>query len=335
MSSEKLSPAIALIGERYQLLRPLARGGMGTVWVARHVQLDRLVAIKLLEDAGNGKEALVLAEARMLARLRHPNVVDVFDCGTDASGLSFIVMELLEGPTLAAHLDEHGPLGAAVATRLMLPVLDGLSAVHGAGLVHRDLKPENIVLAGPTSAPQPKLIDFGIARPSHSETLESSPCGVIVGTPQYMSPEQIQGVPGDIRSDVWGATAVLYEAIANRAAFPGEDAMQVFHAVTNDPPAFPAEVKDLDGRLWAILTRGLRKLPSERYATCAELATELRTWLSRSGSLQASMPSREPSPPAARAVSNSVEVPVQVVQLPTEPVEGPLDVLMRRKPPPR
>jgi serine/threonine protein kinase len=319
------------IGERYELVRPIARGGMGQVWVGRHWGLDRLVAVKLLEKTAADQEGSMLAEARTLAKLRHPNVVEVFDCGTDVSGIPFVVMELLDGPTLAAYVESHGALGAVAATRLLLPMLDGLSAVHAAGVVHRDLKPENVVLVPLAGQPSPKLIDFGIARAQAEPTGQTS-SGGFFGTPQYMSPEQIHGARGDVRSDVWAATTVLYEAIAGRPAFVGDDVEGLFHAIVYDPPAFPAHVRDLDGKLWTILMRGLRKVPAERYESCAALADALRAWSSQPGKGDGR------PPPLIRAASPAVSsspdaATLSAVQLRPAGLMGPLDELMRKKEP--
>ncbi|MDF3070802.1 MAG: hypothetical protein K0R38_6403 [Polyangiaceae bacterium] len=312
---------------------------MGEVWVARHLGLDRLVALKLIERTGPAQDGRLLAEARMLAKLSHPNVVDVFDCGTDISGTPYVVMELLGGPTLAAYLESHGLLGAVAAIRLLLPVLDGLCAVHAAGLVHGDLKPENIVLVPADPLPLPKLIDFGIARAKQPELSGQTSSGLFVGTPQYMSPEQIQGARGDFRSDVWGATAVLYEAIAGRPAFVGDDVASVFHAVANNPPAFPAHVRDLDGKLWAILTLGLRKRPAERFAACEALATALRAWLAQPGRTLTVLPALETAPAlrSASALESSSPdaVTLSAVQLRPAGLTGPLDELIRNKVPKR
>jgi eukaryotic-like serine/threonine-protein kinase len=331
-SDRNQASAGAQIGERYELLRPLARGGMGQVWVGRHLGLDRLVAVKLIEETSAGQG--LLTEARLLAKLRHPNVVQVFDCGTDATGTPFVVMELLEGPTLATYLEGHGALGAVAATRLLLPILDALSAVHAAGLVHRDLKPDNVVLVPSGAAlPVPKLIDFGIARVTQAEAAGQTASGTFVGTPQYMSPEQIHGARGDVRGDVWGATAVLYEAIAGRPAFVGEDVAQVFHAIVHDPPAFPAHVRDLDGKLWSVLMLGLRKLPSERHASCDVLAAALRHWLSHPDRQEVSPPPLTNVAPAKVASSIPDAATLSAVQLRPAGPMGPLDELMRKKGP--
>jgi serine/threonine-protein kinase len=212
-------------------------------------------------------------------------------------------------------------------------MLDGLCAVHAASLVHGDLKPENIVLVPAAPLALPKLIDFGIARAKQPELSRQTSSGTFVGTPQYMSPEQIRGARGDFRADVWGATAVLYEAIAGRPAFVGEDIASVFHAITNDPPAFPAHVRDLDGKLWAILTLGLRKSPDERFASGAALASALRTWLASPGRKSALPPPL--SAPAPLVASSPDAVTLSAVQVRPAGLTGPLDDLIRNKAPKR
>ncbi len=180
---------------------------MGDVWLARHVALDRPVAVKVLRsNVAQGAERSLL-EARTLAKLRHPAVVEVFDCGLDEAGTAYIVMEFLIGKTLAASLAQSGPLGAVCAVQLLLPVLHGLAAVHAAGVIHRDLKPENIMLVptntGSPLGVSPKLIDFGIARDGQQAPSRLTATGTFVGTPQYMAPEQLLGSAGDVRSDLW------------------------------------------------------------------------------------------------------------------------------------
>lgn len=306
---------------------------MGQVWVGRHLALDRLVAIKLVESRESGQDAQLLSEARMLAKLRHPHVVEVFDCGTDASGTPFIAMELLEGPTLSAYLESNGALGAARATTLLLPILDGLSAVHAAGLVHHDLKPENVVLLPSSAGPVPKLIDFGIARAKRGSLPLGPGQDSFVGTPQYMAPEQIHGARGDLRSDLWAATALLYEALSGRPAFVGEDLAGVLHAIVHDPPAFPAHVPDVDGKLWSILMLGLRKRPDERYASCDELSSALEAWLAKPGREASALPPVTRVLPALHATSSPDAVTLTAGKPRLAVVEGPLDELMRAKGP--
>ena len=270
-----------LFAGRYELLDLLARGGMGDIWRARHLPLDRIVAVKRLREVDADASKRLLNEARTLGQLRHRAIVQVHDCGVDDAGAPFLVMELLEGQSLAEHLAEHGRLGAVRAVRLLLPVLEGLIAAHDAGIVHRDLKPENIMLVPAAQGLTPVLVDFGIAHRRKSEQSRLTQVGTFVGTPAYMAPEQILGLVGDARTDVWGLTTVIYEAASGSVPFSGETREELFRAVSFTPPPFPAHVPDLDGRLWAILMRGLCKLPEQRFASCLELERELRAWLTR------------------------------------------------------
>lgn len=312
----------SLLAGRYVLERLLASGGMGDVWLARHVGLEREVAVKLLRDKHEQSAERLLLEARILARIKHPAIVEVFDCGSTEDGAPYIVMEMLNGDTLAKHLRVMGPQGAVAASQLLMPVLAGLAAVHRAGIVHRDLKPENIMLTSNAAGFAPKLIDFGIARQHSNLAPRFTERGTFVGTPQYMAPEQLLGAAGDVCSDVWALTAVLYETICGAAPFDGPDMERIFRAIAYEAPPFPAQVKDLDGKLWAILMRGLRKRPDERYGSCTELEDALASWLLHRSPSRVAPPS-----PALQTQSRALRPPTTKL----DSVETPLDSLIRSK----
>jgi serine/threonine-protein kinase len=220
-----------LIAGRYRLEEPIGEGGMAQVWRAMDQRLDRPVALKLLtltaEDETQERAVQrFLREARLAAAVRHPNVVDVLDFGTTDEGRPFMVLELLEGESLEARLSREPALTLAELVELMIAVLDGLEAVHRAGIVHRDVKPDNVFLVADGDRARPKLLDFGVSRADGEEgrrsvltTIE----GRLVGTPEYMSPEQARGRRDvDLRTDVYSVGVMLYEAITGKLPYQAD-----------------------------------------------------------------------------------------------------------------
>lgn len=288
----------AVLDGRYRLERPIGTGGMGHVWLAHHLHLDRIVAIKLLIPEMKIVADRLVREARALARVRHPGIVEVFDCGVLEDGAPFLVMEYLHGEPLMAAL-QRGPLAQPEAAALFVTILDALAAAHQAGVVHRDIKPDNIFLvADPNGSSRvaPKLLDFGIARVETENLRRSTNAGAMLGTPSYMSPEQFRSRPGDERTDIWGVSATLYEALVGAPPFGYDSTVAIMARVLEAPVPFPRNVR-LDGKLWAILARGLRKEPTQRFATAAEMRDALATWLAtRSGETQDRPPPVAPTP---------------------------------------
>ena len=229
-----------LVHGRYRLEAVLGRGGMATVYAARHEVTGRRVAVKLLHprpDWSATEVERLLREARISARLGHPNVVEVVDAGTDEDGAPFIAMELLRGESLRARLEREGRFDVATATRIARAVLSALSAAHDAGIVHRDVKPENVFLARREGDDERVLLlDFGISKvlKSHNgsiapETLTET--GAIVGTVAYMSPEQLRGEEVDGRTDLWATGVLLYELLTGRTPFTGKTAALLTMAI--------------------------------------------------------------------------------------------------------
>jgi serine/threonine protein kinase/tetratricopeptide (TPR) repeat protein len=272
---------------RYRIVRKLGQGGMGLVYEARDEQLDRPVAIKTLFSSGADEESRkrLWREARAAARVRHPNVCQIFEVGED-SGKLFIVMELLEGQSLDERL-KTGALPLRQAVPIALQMLSALVALHTENLVHRDLKPSNIFLT-PHGV---KLLDFGLAksnspRPMGEEGQTISQVsleGAIAGTPQYMAPEQFQGKPLDLRTDLFAAGLVLFEMLAGSKPFKGHSVFELSHAVLyENPPA-------LDGSMAVVaadrvVRRALAKSPDARYATATAMAEDLQKAVSESDS---------------------------------------------------
>jgi serine/threonine-protein kinase len=268
--------------DRYELVEPIAEGGMGVVWLARHSTLDIDVAVKLPNpsERGSAQQLRAFTEARLAAQLLHPAVCRVLDFGLTAEGDPCVVTEWLQGETLADVLAREGRLPATEAVGILLPLLEALSITHGRGVVHQDVKPENLFLARDAQHRlQPKLLDFGIARESARCASWLKP-GVISGTPFYMSPEQAGGRADiDHRADVWSACATLYEMVSGRLPFDGDTCEEVLALVTESEPRPLLEHGVGDPALAAIIHRGLQKERDRRFASAAELWAALANWL--------------------------------------------------------
>src|SRR3954470_24337295 len=254
----------------------LGRGGMGVVYRARHLRLNRLVALKMLLTgpyAGPHERARFQSEAEAVAGLRHANIVQVHDVG-DHDGCPYFTMELLEGGSLAQDL-AGTPQPARQAAALLTTLAEAVEAAHRAGIVHRDLKPANILL---TAERHPKVADFGLARHfdgGPSLTLS----GARIGTPSYMAPEQVLGRAGAVgpAADVYALGAVLYEVLTGRPPFRGETAVETERQVLNDEPVPPLRLNPKVPRdLETICLKCLSKEPGRRYASAAALADDLR-----------------------------------------------------------
>jgi serine/threonine protein kinase len=279
---ESLHVSGELIDGKYRLERELGAGAMGRVWLARNAMLDLPVAIKIVDIQQHGREAVarVLAEARLLAQLSHPNIVRVLDCHSD-EGAAYVVMELLEGCTLAELMDE-GPLPAALVVRLVVPLLDALATAHRDGVVHRDIKPDNIFVARRGQRICPKLLDFGIARSGAASTTPNHDKRLIVGTPGYMSPEQALGDDEvDHRADIWAMGVVMYEAISGGSAFQCTSYANYLRAL-RERKLVPLNGEGAVG-LWMVLQRAMSRASEERFASANEFAATLRLWLRARG----------------------------------------------------
>ena len=263
---------------RYRVLEPLGRGGMARVYRAYHPHLDRYVAIKVLRsDLMEDEEFLARfqREARAVAALRHPNIVQVFDFDVQG-GLYYMVMELLEGDTLKRRLNDYRvrgermPLGETV--RILLDVLDGLAYAHSEGMVHRDIKPSNVLL---TSRGQAVLGDFGIAQIVGGTRHTVS--GALMGTLSYMAPEQGMEGHSDVRSDIYSLGIILYEMLIQRPPFEADTPLAVLMKHVNDPLPLPRAIDpDLPEPFERLVLKALSKGADDRYASAEEMAQALR-----------------------------------------------------------
>jgi eukaryotic-like serine/threonine-protein kinase len=263
---------------RYKILGELGRGAMGVVYRASDPALDRVVALKtilLSDDVDNRKEyeKRFALEARAAGKLNHPNIVTTFDFGEEGD-LAYLAMELLEGTDLRTRL-KKGPLPTVEAVDIAVQVADGLAFAHERGVVHRDIKPANIMLLERGGA---KIMDFGIAR-MRSDDFKTS-TGMVLGTPRFMSPEQITGAALDQRSDLFSLGVVLYEMLTGQMLFAGADSPQIAHNVNNlehEPPS--RRNPQVTSLLDFVVARALKKDPAVRHQDAYELATDLRTCL--------------------------------------------------------
>ena len=256
---------------RYQITRLIGRGGMGHLYLAHDPNTGRDVAIKVLSTTEDSDEfrARFGREARVLASLNHPNIVHIYDTG-DFEGSPFIVMEYVAGETLEAMIKRRVPLSLSDKLRLMMELCAGLAQAHDAGIVHRDIKPANLIV---DAQGRLKILDFGIARVDGGRTIAGQPLtqlNVAVGTPGYMSPEQLEAGRVDHRSDIFGVGAVCYELIAYAEAFPGSTIEQIERSVRSAKPIpLTTRVPNLDPEFDDIVMRALRTDPDRRYQDAA------------------------------------------------------------------
>jgi serine/threonine-protein kinase len=252
-----------VLGGRYRLDRELARGGMATVWVAEDPLLSRRVAVKLLLPQLAVDEALRVRfrnEAIAAAKLTHPGIVATYDTGDD-DGTAYIVMELVEGKTLRRMLDERGRLPVRDAVDISSQVADALEHAHRQGLVHRDIKPANVLVQPDGRA---KVTDFGIAKAAGGDDLTRT--GTVVGTARYLAPEQVNGNPVDGRADVYALGLILYEMLAGRAPFSGDNDMATAVArLTNAPEPIRTVRPEVPRPLEDVVARSLARDPEYRY----------------------------------------------------------------------
>jgi serine/threonine-protein kinase len=281
MGSPALEPQRVLAG-RYRLERQLGAGGMGAIWLAEHLMLQAPVAVKLIDrDAVPDEQTIArfLREAKAAATLRSPHVVQILDYGMDA-GVPFIVMELLEGETLAQRLRRAGPLSAAEAARIVSHIGRAVARAHEAGIIHRDLKPENVFLVHNEDEEIAKVLDFGVAKiePGKlgTEGTETR-TGSILGTPYYMSPEQAQGNKAvDYRSDLWSIGVIAFECLTCKRPFHSEGLGDlVLQICVRDMPV-PSEVAAVPIGFDAWFARALARDPEERFQSAREMTDALR-----------------------------------------------------------
>ena len=264
---------------RYQIKGVLGQGAMGLVYDGLDPGLDRRVAIKTILTRKLDAEAARMVsvrferEVRAVARLNHPNIVQVYDFGTEGE-LAYIVMEYVQGKELKSFFDANEGFDLKTSFRLMIELLDALDFAHEAGIVHRDIKPANVLIDASGRA---KLTDFGVARVTEpgGNQAEATRIGAMVGTPAYMSPEQIQGASIDRRTDVFSAGILFYELLTGKKPFEGTQWV-LQKKIVEDDPAWPSTLVQVPPESDRVVARALAKEPESRYQTARKFADALK-----------------------------------------------------------
>jgi serine/threonine protein kinase len=317
----------SLIGQgKYRITGKLGQGGMGVVYEAEDVLLGRRVAVKLLPESVAGNSHALerfLREARAAARLNHPNVIAVFDVD-QRDGDAYIVMELIRGGSAADLVAQRGPLPWPEATRIIADACRGLVAAHALGLIHRDIKPANILLhkgevgrgKAESSAPPPmtvKLADFGLAKISEQTGTSLTDTGSVLGTPDYMSPEQCRSERLDDRSDIYSLGAAYFKLLTGQAPYVAETSLQILFAHCEKPVPDPCRLEpSISAACAAVVQRAMAKEPSARFQSAADMLAALET-IPGAAPLAISLHAPAPEPPA------TVAVPVQPIRSSAQP----------------
>ena len=276
----------ALLGKtlanKYRIDARISVGGMGTVYRGTHVLMDKTVAIKVLRPSLAADEKIVARfsrEARAASRISHPNALSVTDFGEDENGTVFLVMEFLSGKTLKQVIRDEGPLSLARTVDIMRQVGDALNAAHSQNVVHRDLKSDNIMLQPTAAGDHAKVLDFGIAKINEPEEYDSelTAPNLVIGTPQYMSPEQCSHDSEiDSRSDIYSFGVILYEMLVGHVPFSGDSPTIVMMKHLQEPvPSVLEERKDIPPAVARVVARAMAKLPTNRYQNINELVEDL------------------------------------------------------------
>src|SRR5262245_39621914 len=310
-----------LIGEtlagKYLIEELIKRGGMGAVYRGKHVLMDKRVAIKVLRPSLAVDDAVVARfsrEAKAASRISHPHAVSVTDFGESENGVVFLVMEYLDGQTLKDVIKSDGPMTLARTTEIIRQVAGALDAAHGQGVIHRDLKSDNIMLSETNGGDWAKVLDFGIAKiqqPEGVRDLDITAANLVIGTPQYMSPEQCsQSGPIDARSDVYSLGIIVYEMLAGRVPFTGESPTVIMmKQVQDDPPSIAEARPDLPGAVAPIILRALAKQPDDRLQSAGELSHALAdvAAASEEAALLSAAPATVPNAPVAAPIDDELD----------------------------
>jgi serine/threonine-protein kinase len=323
---------------KYQIIQVMGKGAMGIVYKALDPDINRTVAIKTVHfdsvSTGRTREDLVtrfMREAQAVGCLSHPNIVMIHDVGREGD-LTYIVMQLVEGRSLERVIDSGRKFTPEEVLQLLAPICQALDYAHRKGIIHRDIKPANILL---DESGEPYLVDFGVARMATSTVTQT---GTIVGTPSYMSPEQVLGKKVDRRADIFSLGVILFELLAGSRPFEGEEVTTVLYKIVHEEPRSLTEVKkDLPAGFEFIIKRALAKDPGQRYQSCQDLLRDLTNVVRPGGETIAFRSAAGAAPGAAEttpgpapavkpvpaAPAQAAPVPVAVAEIPPSPAPAP------------
>jgi len=322
-----------ILADKYRIEERLSAGGMGTVYRGTHVLMDKTVAVKVLRPSLAADEKIVARfsrEARAASRISHPHALSVTDFGEAENGVVFLVMEYLSGKTLKEIIRQEGPMPLPRAVEMLRQVGGALDAAHGEGVVHRDLKSENIMLLSSSGTDYAKVLDFGIAKIKEPEG-EYNPCltapDLVIGTPQYMSPEQCSQSPDiDARSDIYSLGVILYEMLVGHVPFTGGSPTAIMLKHLQQPaPSVLDERGDVPEAVGRVVARAMEKRPEDRYETVRELVEDFTIAAGMElASVSSSGTSKRVEPPTARQLGDDADEETLVGRRITRPMEPPI-----------
>ena len=318
----------AIIADRYHVIGKLGAGGMGQVYLAEHVKMGRRSALKVMNPA-LVKDADAISrfnrEAANASRINHPHVADVYDFGETSDGIIYLAMELVEGPPLTKLIEGEGPLSPSRAATIVRQAAEALAVAHDMGIVHRDLKPDNIMIARNRDGSDcAKIVDFGIAKAADNAAQKVTKTGLVIGTPEYMSPEQLAGDTLDGRSDIYSLALVAFNMLTGKLPFPAETAQESMIMRLTEQPRKLAEMRpDVPWTepVQAALDRALQRDVNARYASAIEFGRELSSALEAMSAGAAAVARRSPEAPIG---AGNATLPVTRVgpDRPAAPVRG-------------
>jgi serine/threonine-protein kinase len=314
-----------LLGNQYRLIEIIGEGGMGLIYRARQEMVDRDVAVKVLRSRFASDENIVgrfVNEAKIISQLRHPNTLRLYDYQRMPNGGFFIVTEYLQGESLQALLS-RGPLGLERALHISEQICGSLSEAHAAGIVHRDLKPANIFLDRVAGDDYVKVLDFGIAKLTQGSIVHTQ-TNIIMGTPAYMSPEQVRGETLDSRSDIYAVGVILFHMLVGRTPFHHDNAVSLLMMHVNDPPPPLPEDLDAPPEIGMLIFELLSKTPAHRPKSVVEVRDRLRALIKGSGATTPQRPAQQRATPPPKADSGAPTLS----SLPPQPGRSPI----KRKP---
>lgn len=321
---------------KYRIEKLIKTGGMGAVYRGKHVLMDKTVAIKVLRPSLAGDDVVVARfsrEAKAASRISHPHAVNVTDFGEAENGVVFLIMEYLDGRTLKEIIQADGAFSLDRTVEVVRQVTGALDAAHGQGVVHRDLKSDNIMLVRHDGQEWAKVLDFGIAKiqqTAGSRDEEITQANLVVGTPQYMSPEQCsQTGPLDARSDLYSLGIIIYEMLAGRVPFTGESPTVIMMKQVQDPPPSVLSARaDLPASIDEVIKRALAKQPVDRFQSAGDLYTALSKAAAETGEAARAVPAK-----AADTVANAPVNPTITHPLVTDEADEVTLVRPRPEPP--